>query len=216
MGKEITRRAFLSTIAAAAVLPGCESKPATPAELAQRYQEKNNPTDPKNLFNILKRTEFMNQDGETVVVDALKARLQNRFATLTFGFGNCGQTCPTTNKNLGKIGRMGGNLTSIIISVDPERDNADTAAREQYKTKLKGYGVTHEVIILCPKSARDAIKLQAEMDAIVNSANPSVHEANIFLYAPGGRQLDKIWGMSKPEVFEKKWQPILDGSQIKR
>lgn len=71
---------------------------------------------------------LINQDGQTVT----QAEFIGRPQLLYFGFGYCPDICPTALQKLGavqdKIDPNGNELNYVFITIDPERDTAESLA----------------------------------------------------------------------------------------
>ncbi len=222
MAPQFTRRQFLQTSAAAAgsFVAGCSENPKTPAEVAKHYQANTKTSDPKNLYNLLEGTKFMGQNGEDVSLSSLKTSQQNKFTTLTFGLANCTKYCPMINERLAAVGKSNPDITSIIISVNPETDGNTQADRDAFLAQVRAEGVKQNVVVLYPKeggrlSNNVAPTLGQRSGAIVDMSKPFDHSANVILYAPGGAQLDKKSGITGTKSFPEDWTPIIQGQSLK-
>ncbi len=220
MSRPVSRRTFLQATAAATTtsfVAGCtDSEPKTPGQIAKAYQENATTTDRNNLYNLLSRTNFQDQDGNAISMEGLKAKLGNRFTTVTFGFGECTDVCPGTNANLGKITRAYPNTASIIIGVNPEHDNANAQYREDYKAAIRSAGGPPDAIILYPATGQAAAQISIDSGAIGNLAAPKGHNPSIMLFAPGGKKLGEMPGMGAFSKIDAQWGPLLNGSTIKK
>lgn len=223
------KKISLGSAIAISSITGCNtSQPQTPAEIAQAYKQSANAPDPENMYNILKAVEFTDQDGEKIILNALKTKIGTNFATLTFGFGSCKGLCPTINGNLANIGKDHPNAVSIFVCCDSKIDEINSIKNQKEKTdelkklrseyvqSIRARGVKQEIIVLFPESAAKANLVARETGAITNDANPTAHSGNILLYAPGGKKVAEVFGMSEYSEVEKTFGKYLSGSEIKK
>lgn len=197
------------TLAASSTMPDAEAQPKD--------------FKPHNLFDALKHYEFIGQDGNVVNIDALKTSLKDDFVTVSFGFERCKDFCPMVNAGIAVAGRSAQNagkkMTSVFISVEPERDGITPQARKAFMDKLKqDYKIPQNCVILYPSvngritsaSAQNAAKLSTgEFGLAMNMASPVLHSAMVTLYSPGGTCIAAKNGMTSPNQFDVAWGPIL-------
>lgn len=227
--RDFIRNAGLGTAGfAAAVSTGCNSKEDTaakqdPKQIAQAYQTQANESASDNLFNMLSRYNFKDQNGETLNVDALKTSIKDQFSTLVSGRGGCTIYCPMINSQLGKLGEMNPDLVSIVISSKPEEDGKTAESRQALLNQVREQGLHHKAILLYPTDEQGNLSNEAyakfaakESDELRNPVAPNDnHVTEISLHAPGGNQLDKLSSQTKASEFEAQWKPIMNGQRIR-
>ncbi|MBY0406978.1 MAG: SCO family protein [Rickettsiales bacterium] len=218
------RRQFIQTIiatGATAALPGCGPTPQKPkvtpeqeAKIADYYKRTNNPSDPRNIYNLLGNAQWVDQNGKDVDVNKLKEDYQTKFTTVTFGFGSCTELCPTVNDNLGKLMADYPNAGSFIVSVKAEENTP--AGRREYVRKLRDdYHVDVEkAVILFPKDMENAASMQERLGLIVNRANMKAHDDVIILYAPHGRELKRARGMDSYNKIKSTFDATITGADL--
>jgi len=136
------------------------------------------------------------QDHRGAAFDA--ARLQDGWSLLFFGFSNCPDVCPTTMSLLGRLARnlehdrLGRDTRFVMISVDPERDDA-----EQLRRFLAQF---HPALLGVRGELKDIRALAATFGVAFNKKpHPKllydmVHSANVFFVSPDGHWL----GFARP------------------
>jgi cytochrome oxidase Cu insertion factor (SCO1/SenC/PrrC family) len=176
---KLTRRRFLAGTAAMMVAPSCA--PPVPKE--------------HTIYDILSRHDLRGQDGKPINIPALRQAGSGKFTTATFSFNGCVDYCPLTNATLSRMGKGRKNMVHMVVSVTPEFDGANQEARDAFMQSFRNMGVTGDIIILYPKHAEGAIKIQSEAGLIVNKENPRLHSGQIVLYAPDGKYMGKKDGL---------------------
>ncbi|NBO19182.1 MAG: hypothetical protein EBV03_08175 [Proteobacteria bacterium] len=198
--------------------PGNPEEPKTldPAQIAEYYQAKANPDSATNLYNLLGRYSFTDQNGKAVNVGALKTSLKNRFTTLTFGFGECKDYCPMINNRLGLLGDANPQLSSIVVCVNPDADGATQASRDAMLAKLRSEGMKQDIVLLFPSSTKAATDMAMDTGAIVNPRQPFNHSTQVILHAPGGTELARKRGDESAKSFPAEWGPVMSGRGIRQ
>lgn len=75
------------------------------------------------------------QDGKATSIAALRGRP----AILTFMYSTCEDTCPATATQIASsLDELGEDVPTLIVSVDPDNDTAESAQRFLNKMRLRG------------------------------------------------------------------------------
>lgn len=198
---------------------GCgEQTPQTPEAIAAaRIQEAEAASqDPNNLYNILARASFTDQNEAPVNISALKAKFANSPTTLTFGFSRCRLACPVINNRLSELHKQHPGVKSIIISVDPA-DNASPSARQLFRNTLIKVGLAPEnFVILYPQSPDAVYNTTVSVGGIANRAEPTAHDTSIYLFDPNGRKLASHSGLDTYPAIEAELGQHLEGISLKK
>lgn len=213
------RRQFLGALGSAALASaaGCnnntEQKPDTKQPPANQGSD-TPPAERPNLYDVLAQHSFVGQDGQPVNIAGLKASLQNKHTTLSFGFAECENYCPMINSALSAVGKANPDITSIIVAANPEVDGADQQHRDAFMARLQREHVEHNVILLYPTrngalSNAETPSVAQSVGAIVNTDSPLDHSAKVILYAPGGEHMQEKQGMRPPREFVEDWSPAI-------
>ena len=218
MSNAVTRRTFLKATAASTLpfITGCDSTPQTPAEIAQARVEKQTAArnNPDNLFNKLSTVSFTDENGQSVNMNALQAKIGDNPSTVTFGFGECKDFCPIINGNLHQL-RDKYNTTNIVISINPE-DNFSAQSRAAFKSRIlnQDRSVT-KVITLFPQSVDAATQLSIDMGGMANTANPQAHDTTIHVFDAYGTKIGSAYGMARFSEIDNQLGAALNNTRQK-
>lgn len=137
-----------------------------------------------------------------------------KYLLVFFGFTHCPDICPVTldkmTQTMKKLGDLADKAQPLFITVDPERDNAETM-----KTYLANYdksiiGLTGTVEQI--KAAEDSFKVYAAK-AAGDGENYSVdHSAFVYLMSPHGRLEEVLRIEQGTDAVVEKIRPYLDGT----
>lgn len=122
---------------------------------------------------------------------------QGRFQLITFGYTYCPDVCPTTLVEvadiLKRLGDDAARLQAIFISVDPERDTAETLKRYTafFDPRIIGLTASPELV----KAAADRFKVRYEKVREPGAPADQYavdHSAGMYLLGPDGGFLLKF------------------------
>lgn len=141
---------------------------------------------------------LINQNGQTVTQDEFIGRPQ----LLYFGFGYCPDICPTALQKMGavqdKIDPKGDELNYVFITIDPERDTAESLAlyvtANGFPKNLTGLTGSLEQIDV----AKTAYRVYAQKAFDPESAGEYTMEHTDIIYFMGtdGKFVDVFTGRS--------------------
>ena len=126
-------------------------------------------------------------DGKTVTDKSFG----DKYLLIYFGFTNCPDTCPTTLGTMmsavKRVGKRGGDIQPLFITVDPARDTPAVigAYANDFGTNLIGLTGSPEQIAAVEKE----YKVYAEKHQTGNGPNDYVmdHSSVLYLMAPDGK-----------------------------
>lgn len=193
----LTRREFLAG-AAAAIVPGTRVSDAQAQESAK-------------LFDILRPFEFMDEDGNPVDMEALRAAVKDKFVTVSFGFSGCSTMCPISlNPNLAAIGGIAPDkIVSLAINVTPETEG-DPVFRQEFRRSIELHEPKQTLIPLFPMQngvpSNDAsVRIQHAFEQLIHTKDPNQHSFYILLFGPDGEKLAEKSSLATPEEFVGEW-----------
>lgn len=139
--------------------------------------------------------QLVDTRGRTVDENILKGR----WSAVYFGYTYCPDVCPTTlqalRAGLDKLGKKGGEVQSILISVDPDHDTVeamkDYIDNEAFPKGLIGLTGSADQIAAVAK----AYKVYYQKDA----AGLVQHQSIIYLMDPQGRLARPLTGDLSPD-----------------
>ncbi len=143
---------------------------------------------------------LINQDGERVT----EAALTGKPHLVYFGFTYCPDICPTALQKMGQtqslLGKRGKDIGYVLISVDPERDTAESLSQyvlaNGFPDGLQGFtGSVDEI-----EAAKAAYKVYAtKVDTPDSAGDYTVDHSDImYLMDENGKFVDYFFGKSTP------------------
>ncbi len=155
---------------------------------------------------------LVNQDGERVSEEALIGKPH----LIYFGFTYCPDVCPTALQKMGQaqnlLGEQGDDIGYVLISVDPERDTAETLSQyveaNGFPEGLQGYTGTPDEI----SAVKAAYKVYATKVPTPDSAAEYTvdHSDIMYLMGEDGKFVDFFYGRSTPAEMSARVKALLE------
>lgn len=154
---------------------------------------------------------LVNQDGDRVSEEALVGKPH----LIYFGFTYCPDVCPTALQKMGQaqglLGDQGDDIGYVLISVDPERDTAETLSQyveaNGFPEGLQGFTGTEDEIA----AAKAAYKVYATKVPTPDSAAEYTvdHSDIMYLMGEDGKFVDYFYGRSTPAEMAARVKTLL-------
>lgn len=128
----------------------------------------------------------------------------NHWTLLFFGFTHCASVCPTTldmmSKAYGDLHKQYPNLQIALVSLDPDRDDANSLATYTHSYHPDFIGVTGKLQEL--RKLQSQLGIYSERDTSTTSSNYQIqHTASIMLINPEGKWQGLFKFGLKPDQF---------------